>query len=740
MLGGLIGRERGRVEGGEPFPIGTFGYLVQRVDDDELYEEYIEQYTAARAAGRAAVLRSLTAVPQGVQFAQWLETHRHRRALLEAMAVAYISSETPLLDVLRDQLGDRAPLLDALPADWQATFADWLTQTGLFDRNRPRLRFLHQTFAEHLAASARARALPPFDPATPQWQDVIAGCLLGTSAEEQVMLHHLHLFSATGVLDWLQQGSQAARDAAGELINQGCPVGDAQLEAYLARVADKVTTGSWTDSELRDLAGLTRHASVRTHLDSLLHRADVGAAAKIQIVDLLRERSPDVRREAAALLRTFIADTCPHHVRRQAATVLARLAEEEEKTTAARVLYELAVDADAPYGERRQAAEALGKLGGDQRQLAATALERLAFEPARSRFQRRAAAESMGDVDVDGARAAQLLCEVAADPAMSANARREAAEGLIELGGAHRAHAAEFLVGLTKDITAPVLERALALASTAAIEPAWRPRAVEMLCGVLADGTVAAYDRQRAAARLAEFGGDCRETAAAALDAMASVPVEDAGTRVQAATSMAEFGGEHRTRAGLVLHDIARDPEVDLDERLSAARALSGLGRTHRQLAAAAMPDMGRGYSPAHRGSGTGARRCTALDRGSQLRSGQQDLGREPVRSGGRRWPAVGAPCLRGHRPRRVHRPRRPSPRSRCSGAPDAGLLARGSPAPARSRGESIAWLVTEPSRWPSSALSGPATAPRPRGNSHRPLSLSPMRGRIGTRSYGACR
>jgi uncharacterized protein (UPF0147 family) len=565
---------------GQPLPASRY----------DLYEQYIKQYTAARAAGRAAVLKSLTAVPSGMQFAQWLETHRS--ALLEGMAVAYTTSETPLLDVLRNQLGDHMPLLDTLPADWQATFADWLTQTGLFDRNRPRLRFLHQTFAEHLAASARARALPPFEPASPQWQDVIAGCLLGTSAEQQAMLHHLHLFPATGVLDWLQHGSQAARDAAGELLNQGCPVGDTQLEVYLARVADKVTAGSWTDSELRDLAGLTRHASVRTHLDGLLHRPDVGPAAKIQIVDLLRERSPDVRREAAALLRRFIADTCPHHVRRQAATVLARLAEEEEKTTAARVLYELASDAHAPYDERRQAAETLGKLGGKQRQLAATALERLVFEPARSEFQRRAAAESMGDVDVDGARAAQILRKVAADPAVSANARREAAEDLLELGGTHRAYAAELLISLVEDATAPALERALSLASVATIEPEWRPRAVEMLCCVLADGTIAAYDRQQAAATLAEFGGDCRETAAAALDAMASVPVEDAATRVQAAASMAEFGGEHRVRAAMALHDIARDPGVDLDERLAAARALSGLGHPHRQIAAEAMLEL----------------------------------------------------------------------------------------------------------------------------------------------------
>jgi transcriptional regulator with XRE-family HTH domain len=558
----------------------------------ELYEEYIDQYSVARTRARTAVLASLSTLPEGRQLGDWLETHR--RSLLEELAVAYTTSEVPLLEVLQRALGNRASVLDRLPGLWQQTIADWLTQTGLLSRSRPRLRFLHQTFAEHLAATARARKLPStFDPALPEWQDAVSGRLLGSEADEQILLHYLHLSGPSAdVLTWLQAGSQAARDAAGGLINQGAPVSEAQLEVYLVRVADKVSTGAWSGIELRELSGLTRHASVCAHLYALLCRADVGAAAKIGIVDLLRERSIKARREGVPLLRTFMEPTHSPQIRRGAAEVLAKLPG-EDRTAAAKTLYLLATDPGCGHVERVRAAEALAKLGGSDRSRAAKALDTLVTEPAVISWRRTRTAQTLAEVDDEHrSRAATLLYELATDASEEARVRRGAAEGLMELGGEHRPRAGEVLLGLAADPTTPIAEQAFALAAAAALDPAHDLRLAGLLRGVATDPATDAQEQRDAARKLAELGGEHRETAAAALHQMAADLTRYAVWRREAATELAKFGGAHRGRAAAILEEIALDPTMAAYDRLSTARELARLGGEYRSAAAVALYEL----------------------------------------------------------------------------------------------------------------------------------------------------
>jgi hypothetical protein len=251
--------------------------------------------SAITSVPSAGVLAALGDTPGGAGLVEWLE--QHRAEVLEELAAAYTSSEAPLLDVAQRVLSERAPLPARLPAGWEDVLADWLSQTGLVGRRGTRLRFSHQTFAEHLAATAGARGLPePFAPDHPRWDELVSGCLLDDEAAERLLLLYLHLRGPGGLLAWLQHGSEAQREAAARLVCQGAPCGDAELAALLDRVAGQTLTGRWTDSGLRSLAGLTRHAAVRSRLYALLRDAAVNPGAKIRIVDLLREQSTEARR------------------------------------------------------------------------------------------------------------------------------------------------------------------------------------------------------------------------------------------------------------------------------------------------------------------------------------------------------------------------------------------------------------------------------------------------------------
>src|SRR5262249_20686585 len=191
------------------------------------------------------------------------------------------------------------------------------------------LRFLHQTFAEPLAATAEARDLPhPFDPEDPVWAERLTRFLLDDEDAERVLLHHLHLRGAgTGPVTCLQGRGQAERERVGALITQGAPCTDAELDAYFTVVERQTLAGSWTD--FRPLAALARRPAGRDRLLALLRDGQVDDSIKITIVDVLRDRCAEARLEGVALLRAIVENAQQPPSRRcAAAEVLVRLGAE----------------------------------------------------------------------------------------------------------------------------------------------------------------------------------------------------------------------------------------------------------------------------------------------------------------------------------------------------------------------------------------------------------------------------
>ncbi|MFC7380766.1 trypsin-like peptidase domain-containing protein [Sphaerisporangium rhizosphaerae] len=559
-----------------PLPAGRY----------ELYEEYIGRYAQARIEAGASSLATLDEVPGGPRLAEWL--YEHRVALMEALATAYTTTETPLMDVARRFLADHAPMPARMPLDWESALAEWLSQTGVLSRSRTRLRFLHQTFAEHLAATARAKTLPgKFHPGEPPWEKLVSDLLLGDDAAGLVVLHYLHLVGpGAALLDTLQHGTLNQRGAADGLVEKGAPVSDAQLTAYLSRLENLVGTGSVTD--LEEVIALTRHAPVRERLEGLLADASLGAATRISIIDLLRERSSGVRRDGPALLQAFATAEHEAGIRCKAATVLSRFGG-DHRDDAARLLVALAQDGDTEITDRFSAAQSLARLGGRHRAHAADLLHRLATDPAVYVWHRVEMAEELAKCGHEQRpRAAKILHDLAIDRSVLSSERQSAAVKLHKLGGRHVHESVHLLGRLAHDLRRDRLDHALTLTALVKIEPSRRPEAVEALLRVIVNLRLSGGARVIAAGELAELGGAHRSTAARVLFDLASRPDAGSliGSRYRAAEELTKLGTDHQPSGAEAFYAIGLDAAVPAGQLHMTAVQLAQLDDRHRTQAA----------------------------------------------------------------------------------------------------------------------------------------------------------
>ncbi|GGL10858.1 hypothetical protein Sme01_15670 [Sphaerisporangium melleum] len=562
----------------------------------ELYEEYIGRYAQARAEADSSTLAVLKEVTGGPALADWL--YAHRAELLEELATAYTTTETPLLEVAQRFLADHAPLPARLPFDWESTLAEWLAQTGVLTRSRTRLRFLHHTFAEHLAATARAKTLPrDFRPGEPPWEELMTALLLDDEATERVVLHYLHLAGeGTGLLDALQHGTLDQRTRADKLIEAGAPTSEGQLSAYLVRLEDKVRTDASAD--LDRVSALTRHALVRERLEGFLTDPSLGTENRIAIIDALRERSERARRDGPSLLRSFTTADHPMSTRCAAATVLARFGD-THRAQAARILQEFAENVEAERDDRMAAARGLAGLGAEHRARAGLVFHRLATDSMIHPWYRIDATEDLAKCGAEHrTRAAAVLRNIAADATVGGWNRPEAVEKLYELGGPYREEAVRLLDRLAEDLVNDPVERAYALVALAKIEPCHRSAAAEAVVQAATDVSSYFGGRRLITVELAELGEPHRATAANILFALATRPDTPfpSSVRWHAAKALLNLGPGYRAIGADALHVLVQDARVSAGDLRNMAVLLARLGGDHRSLAADALLRLATGH------------------------------------------------------------------------------------------------------------------------------------------------
>ncbi len=551
----------------------------------ELYERYIDHLAAARGGTTPAPVGRPA---EAGDYLRWLD--RHRIELLEALATGYTTSERPLLDTARDFERNHPTPPESIPADRGELLGSWLSDTGLVSRRGRRLGFLHQTFAEHLAARSRARDLPAtFVADEPVWDELLRGLLLDDEASQRVFLHYLHRQGAgADALTWLLRGSLRERDEAATLVTDGAPCDFAQLEAFLAHVEERVAVGSWDENRIRTLVAPARRAEVRSRLRALLSRANITPIVKIAVVDVVRARSTrGTDRDLVSLLMGWTQASQPADVRRAAAMVLASVGESDH-AYAIGVLRTMALDGDERDEDRMDAAVALAAFGAGHRDEAAAMLQSLAIE-AISSVRRRSAAEELSKLgDAHRHTAAQALKMLAKEPGKYPWERVDAAKALGDLGGEHRTDAARLLIHMASSANV-IQEKTSAIAAAAAIDPAQREATLMVLNEIATSLTNDGYSRRAAAAELAAFGSEARRQAAEALRIIATDVDESADLRVETVRELADLGPLFLPEAVCILLDLIDDPTIDADQRVRAVETLAGCGQEHLATAVRAL-------------------------------------------------------------------------------------------------------------------------------------------------------
>ncbi|MFI9453588.1 NACHT domain-containing protein [Amycolatopsis sp. NPDC052450] len=440
------------------------------------------------------------------------------------------------------------------PAAWQNDLVALLRNVGPLVVRGDDLQFLHHSFAEHLASTARARQLPvPFDAEHPDWAQAIHTAQHGRSTQHvrMVLVHYTHLRvdQADALVSWLHDNSSGFQQIAAELLSQHVPVTPAVLDAFLdtARAWARISSGT---EIFRQATHATHHPRLAAWLRDLIHDPETRWNCRIEAAVALCTRLSAHVHEATELLRTAMDD----------------------------VALEL--------GDRLAAAEGLAKAGRQQREAAVRGLRAVLGDPGRTPYMLRGAAVALADLDpACHDDAVQMLRETLAAPAASARHQLQAAIGLAEIGAEFHPHAVTTFRAIADDTsldTSPRVEAALALGDLRSI---YLDQAADLLTGMITDRSHSAFERCQVARALVELGPEYAGQAAGHLHAILDEPFLPAHELWRVAEDLATAHPAYREKSAVRLRQIVSSLGMYSNTKLWAANALAGLGAEYHEEA-----------------------------------------------------------------------------------------------------------------------------------------------------------
>ncbi|GIE97142.1 hypothetical protein [Paractinoplanes rishiriensis] len=581
----------------------------------ELYEQYLAHLRDSTAAKRPRLREQLRRRMNGVGGAGAAAALYDRRGeLVEHLAVHRVASDEPLLAAATAWCRANGIAPAEPTASWPVVVRETLTGTGLLVGAGAGLRFLHHSFAEHLAAAYHAGTLPDrFDPGTAAWAGWTRQTVAGEGIGAAVLAHWAGRHDAGELLSWLQRGSPPYQRAAVVLIGEGAAAGPEHLRAGLRYVAAE----SWRRPETYDgpaglLRGLPRNAVTREWARTTVSEAGDYPALQAAAAVLLLDAPEADRADSVATLRARLRAVTDPDARIALARGLVLLAPEHTAEAAAALRESLA-------GGRSvgAVAQALAEFGPGHRDAALTGLTRLLHDPAAAPGDRLEAAGALADLDPDRRdEAAGALRSMCADHPGGAGDLINAAEALLDLGEElpsevvtllrealarsddeswHTTYLARLLLGCGPGERRRAAERLRAMAEEPSLSPWWRLRAVSALADadvtgddftgrilleVLATPKVDDWVYDEAAAGLAKLGGEHRA---------AGLALVRTATGARAAVALARLSPESAGEIAAGLHRSVTDPQAGSAELLAAAEILAGLGPDHRADARSAL-------------------------------------------------------------------------------------------------------------------------------------------------------
>ncbi|GHE77804.1 hypothetical protein GCM10017786_04150 [Amycolatopsis deserti] len=512
--------------------------------------------------------------------------------LLEHLGRVRLEADTSLTDAALSWAEQHVP---GWTADAGDELISSLTAAGPLVRRAGDLRFLHHSFAEHLAATAQARLLPArFDPVHPDFALLLHaanGDNRGRHARA-VLLHYtrLHTTEADRLIGWLHAGSADEHLLAARLLAWRVPAGVGVVDDFLATVRAWARTTQSPGGEILAQAGrATHHPGIAGWLSGLMTDEDLPWPSRVEAATALATRLRGAEGDAARRrLRAVIDDEAiAVEVRLAAAEALSECGG-DDRAIAEHGLVSVLGDPRTSGLDRRKAAVVLSAFGSAARARAVRALESVladSWAPDRDLVE---AATGLVEIGVEfHERCADVFRTILGRHTGLNTDLTDAAQALASLGTPHLDEAVAALTGWIKDRRNDRVERIFAVEALAELGPQHRAHAVTLLQALGTEFGVTPAERRFLADSLANLGS--HEEAVAHLRAVLADPTATVNQRLWAARSLGDAAPRYAGEAAPLLQRLAEHPLAAGFERMAALAWLAAAGEPHRAAAVDAL-------------------------------------------------------------------------------------------------------------------------------------------------------
>ncbi|WNV88353.1 NACHT domain-containing protein [Umezawaea sp. Da 62-37] len=514
-----------------------------------------------------------------------------RDSLLEHLGRVRLESDTSLVAAAHAWAVERLG-----PVDQEELFT-FLTAVGPLTWRGNDLRFLHHSFAEHLAATAKARLLPErFTPEHEEFAHLLHTARLDDRGRHAraVLLHYcrLHPAQTDFLVKWLHKGDSGQHLLTARLLAGHVPAGSDAVDAFLTTVrAWAMTTQHPGRDILEQTARTAHHPGLAEWLAGLMRDGEAPWQSRVEAATALatRLRGPHSA-DAVTRLRETVDDVT--------ATVEHRLAAAEglsecgscERETAERGLRAVLEDPLTSGWSCRTAAVVLAGFDGPARTHAVESLSRLLDDPWMPTGELVQIATALVEIGTEfHDRCAETFRAVLRSRGDAGNGFRGAASGLASLGAEHLAEAVELLTWRATTRRFKLGRRTAAAEALADLGPQHRGAAIKLVLAMAGESGVDADDRWNLASSLARFGGESHRHAEALVRSALVDRQVGANSRMWAARTLAGLGPDHHAEAARELREVVADPLAGGYDRAAALGQLAVLGEPHRTPAIAAL-------------------------------------------------------------------------------------------------------------------------------------------------------
>jgi hypothetical protein len=509
--------------------------------------------------------------------------------LLEQLGLVRLESDTSLVAAACAWIIDHSPSIARQPG-WQDELTTFLAAVGPLVIRSGELRFLHHSFAEHLAATAKARLLPEtFDAEHADFADLLHTAGQGDRGRQAraVLLHYARLqpAQADAILEFLHSGASDHHLLAAELLSQHLPAGAATVEAFLGTArAWAMTTQYAATRILQGVSRATHHPGLIPWLTSIMRDDQAPWQSRIEAAGALatRLRGPSSN-QAVAMLRAAVDDASVPLTDRLTAAEHLGDCDQAERESTERGLRDLLVDPALPVRRGRIAAVILAGLSPAGRAHAVATLTRLLDDPETPAEDLVHAATGLAEIGTEfHDHCATALRTVLTSRVRTMDGRHEAAVGLAALGAEHLAAAVDALTALAEDRGFDRLDRLAAAKTLPEMGSQYRHAAAQRVREILAEPGLESYERWQGASTLAGLGAEFHSEAALQFRRVMADPSPYRNAPYWAVQELHELGPEFWAEALEGFHQLLADPRVTGMERAASHGQLARMGPPHR--------------------------------------------------------------------------------------------------------------------------------------------------------------